>query len=187
MKRDEFEKELHENHKKSYQWALSICKNPELAEEILQESYLKALNSLDNFSSKSSFKTWLFSIIKNTSYDYFRKQSRRQELDEDFLRGEKKSKTASQERRFRQKGDKEAATYLLEQLSKREREVIELVIYQGLKIKEAAEVMGVSLGSASSYLKRAKKSLKGHVLKERQNPKGPSFEQTFTHHIKKSA
>lgn len=187
MSPEEFEKEVKKLHDNCYQWSLSICKQPELAEEVLQESYLKAFNSLESFNEDSSLKTWLFTIIRNTSYDLFRKTSRRNELDEDFLRGEKKASTALQERKLRAKGDREAAQYLLEKLSKREREVIELTVYQGLKIREAAEVMGVTLGSASSYLKRAKKSLKGEVLKERQNPKGPSFEKTYTLQIKKAA
>lgn len=187
MTPEEFEKELQAIHLKSFQWTLSLCSNETLAEEILQESYLKAFKAIDTFNGSASFKTWLFTIIRNTSFDYFRKNSRRSELDQDFLRGEKSSKTASQELRLRQKGDEKAAEYLLGKLSAREREILELTVYQGLKVKEAAEIMGVSLGSASSYLKRAKKNLKGEVLRERQCPKGPSFEQTYTYQIKKAS
>jgi RNA polymerase sigma-70 factor, ECF subfamily len=187
MTKEEFEANLSLYHKESYQWALRISKKPELAQEVLQESYLKAYNSLSSFAGNSNFRTWLYTIIKNTAYDYYRKQARRNELDEDFLRDEKKSKTASQERYLRHKADQEAALYLLDKLSKRESEVIELVIYQGLKIKEAAQIMGVTQSSASSYLKRAKQTLKGYILTERENSQAPSFEQTYTFMIKKSA
>lgn len=186
MKRSEFEKKLRDIHPNSFQWALNQCHfQTELAEEILQDSYLKALNNLDSFSEKSSFKTWLFTIIKNTAIDHFRKQNRRNELDHVAFQDIKSYKSATQEKRLRSKGNKEAATHLLSQLSKREKEVVELVMYQELSVTEAAEIMGVSRGSVNTYLKRAKENLKDKIEEGKNKSDIPNFEHSYTRNIKK--
>ena len=60
----ELEVRFKEHHDDCYAWALMCCNwQEEMAEEVLQESYLKALKSYDKFKENSSFKTWLFSII----------------------------------------------------------------------------------------------------------------------------
>ena len=188
MNKTDFENKLKEIHIQSYQWALSqVSYQKEIAEEILQEAYIKAFNNRESFKDKSSFKTWLYTIIKNTAIDHFRKQNRRNELNVVALKDAKNAKTATQEKRIRQKGDREAADHILSSLSKREKEVVELIMYQDLSPTEAAEIMGVSRGSVNTYLKRAKEALKNKIEKERKSPTGPSFEKTYTYNIKKIA
>ena len=51
-------------HKDCYGWALSCCsQNPQDAEDVLQNVYLKVLDERAKFNGKSSFRTWLFSVI----------------------------------------------------------------------------------------------------------------------------
>lgn len=186
MTNEEFEKELEELHEKSYCWALSLCHDPNLAEDILQDAYVKALNSLSQFKQNSSFKTWLFTIIRNTSYDNLKKVSNRKRIDEYSLKDEKMYHTSSQEMRLRKKKDNEVAQALILNLSRREKEVIELIVYQDLTLKEAAHIMGVTVGSVSSYLKRAKASLKGEILENKKSTNIPDFEKTYTYNLKKT-
>jgi RNA polymerase sigma-70 factor (ECF subfamily) len=188
MKREEFEKQLADNHIQSFQWTLAQTNyQREIAEEVLQDAYIKAFNNLNSFKGNSSFKTWLYAIIKNTAIDYFRKNNRRAELNVVALEDAKSSKTATQEKRLRAKGDQAAAEHILQSLSKREKEVVELIMYQDLSVTEAAEIMRVSRGSVNTYLKRAKEALKNKIQSERNSPSGPSFEKTYTYNIKKVA
>lgn len=66
---------LIEKHKGlAYTLALRISKNHEDAEEIAQDSFLKAYNSLNSFKQESKFSTWLYKIIYNTAISRFRKK-----------------------------------------------------------------------------------------------------------------
>lgn len=58
----------------AYTLALRIAKNHEDAEEIAQDSFLKAYNSLSSFKKESKFSTWLYKIIYNTAISRFRKK-----------------------------------------------------------------------------------------------------------------
>jgi len=52
--------------------ALSRINNPEVAKDLVQETFLAALTSLENFQQRSSVKTWLTSILRNKIVDYYR-------------------------------------------------------------------------------------------------------------------
>lgn len=58
-----------------YVWGL--CGDRVLAEEIAQETFFKALKSIDRFDGQGDIRPWLFAISKNTYYDHCRKQKRR--------------------------------------------------------------------------------------------------------------
>lgn len=70
---DEFEILYQKYFKDIYRYILSMCKDVHLAEEITQETFFKALKSLDNFKFKCSIKSWLFQIAKNTYYSHLKK------------------------------------------------------------------------------------------------------------------
>ncbi len=58
-----------------YKFVFSLCQNPELAEEITQEAFFKALKSIDSFKGNCKLSTWLCKIAKNTFYSYAKKQN----------------------------------------------------------------------------------------------------------------
>jgi RNA polymerase sigma-70 factor (ECF subfamily) len=63
-------------HQDLYQFVFYMVKDRDLAEDLVQEVYVRVLKSYQHFEGKSSEKTWLFSIAKNVSIDHFRKQKR---------------------------------------------------------------------------------------------------------------
>ena len=66
-------------HDASFAWALQCCgRDASLAEEVLQNAYLKILDGRARFAGRSSFKTWLLALIRNTAIDECRRVSRRQ-------------------------------------------------------------------------------------------------------------
>lgn len=185
MEQKNFESFLRENHSKSFAWALSLCfYDRALAEDILQESYLKAFKSLESFNEQSSLKTWLYKIIQNTTRDYLRVHKRRQELTSDFLDGQKVHKSDSKEYKVRAEADKKALLFYLDKLSKREKEVIELVYYQELSTDEAGEILGITRSSVNTYLKRAKESMHGKISDGYRQEGCPDIEKSITHLIK---
>ncbi|MCK5824663.1 MAG: sigma-70 family RNA polymerase sigma factor [Ichthyobacteriaceae bacterium] len=65
---------LHKYGDYLYSYAISRLKLPELAEDVLQETFLSAMKSKDNFKEKSNEKTWLTSILKRKIIDLYRKK-----------------------------------------------------------------------------------------------------------------
>ena len=63
-----------------YRYTLSKTSDHSLSEDLVQEAFLGALNSLENFKGESSEKTWLYSILKFKIADYYRKSSTKNEL-----------------------------------------------------------------------------------------------------------
>ncbi len=77
-------KQLVYKHKDvSLSLACSILKNATLAEDVLQEVFIKVFKKLKTFKFKSTFSTWLYRIVINTSYNELKKQQTNRVLDDD--------------------------------------------------------------------------------------------------------
>ena len=154
--------ELERHHQASYGWALSCCsRDCHQAETVLQNVYLKILEGKARFDGRSSFRTWLFAIIRKTAAD----ERRRNLLMR--LRLAKHGQGAAQNAPAERPDEMIYRTQIqamfrqaLAALPKRQQEVLELVFYHDLSLAEAAKVMGVSLGSARTHYDRAKKRLR---------------------------
>jgi RNA polymerase sigma factor (sigma-70 family) len=154
MELDELKAELEALHPASFRWALSCCRwNSQEAEDVLQNTYLKVLQGKARFDGKSTLKTWLFSVIRRTAAQQQRNTLFRSALLLRFL---------SEQSRNTPVGDgrltplKEA----LASLPARQRQVLELVFYQGMTIEQAAAILDVSLGTARTHYERGKKLLR---------------------------
>ena len=64
-----------------YRFSLSRTKDPSIAEELVQETFLAALKARKNFQGRSSARTWLIAILKHKIVDHIRKQVREQASD----------------------------------------------------------------------------------------------------------
>ncbi len=68
-----------------YKYVLAISRNPDVAEEITQETFFKALKGIDKFKGECKISVWLCQIAKNTYYSYCAKEKRRSEhIQEDI-------------------------------------------------------------------------------------------------------
>ena len=68
--------------KEIYKFIMSIALNHEVAEDIMQSTFLSAIKSIHTFKGHSSVKTWLFGIAKNEYYTYLRKNPRNLKLED---------------------------------------------------------------------------------------------------------
>ena len=150
------QRELSDLHPKSFGWALACCRYDRIeAEEVLQTSYLKVLSGRARFDQRSSFRTWLFGVIRLTALE----ARRRRFLRRLFLAKLERLELERAAPPDGTRGDPELLS-VLQRLARRQREVLELVFYQDLSIQEAAAVMRVSLGSARVHYERGKKNLR---------------------------
>jgi RNA polymerase sigma-70 factor (ECF subfamily) len=161
MEHSDWERELEQLHPDSWGWALACCgRDRELAEEVLQMTYLRILSGHARFGGGSSIKTWVFGVIRLTAVGELRRRSVWRERHTgqgsamqvaDVAKSADETGEAAEQR--------EALTAALADLSPRQREVLQLVFYHDMTIREAAGVMNTSLGSARTHYERGKKAL----------------------------
>ncbi|MCI0487972.1 MAG: RNA polymerase sigma factor [Blastocatellia bacterium] len=162
MNGSEMRERLEELHAASYGWAMSCCsRDRSEAEVVLQTVYLKVLEGKARFDGKSSFKTWLFSVIRRTAADRRRRKilSRLRLVGYDRKTEEIAGGERPDEAVYRSQLQ-EMFGRALADLPARQREVLQLVFYHDFTIAEAARVMCVSLGAARTHYERGKAKLR---------------------------
>lgn len=155
---------LEQVHTDAFGWAIACCRGDRTeAADLLQSVYLLVLEGKARFEGRSSFKTWLFSVIRRAGFRRrFLPAVALKKLGQAWLRP---GSQASSESDFARAELSEKVRKLLACLAGRQREVLHLVFYQEMTIEEAAAVMGVSVGSARTHYERGKKRL-GARLRE---------------------
>jgi len=150
-------------HEDSFGWALSCCGwNHADAEDVLQTTYLKVVSGRARFGGRSTFRTWLFGVIRQTAREH-RRRARSHRTGAERLRAEVEATTADRASPADPVVRSEEARRLLAalaELPEKQREVLHLVFYQDLSVSEAAEVMEVSVGTARVHYDRGKKRLR---------------------------
>jgi RNA polymerase sigma factor (sigma-70 family) len=162
------ERRLEELHPASTGWALSCCRwDREEAEEVLQMTYLKVLDGRARFADKSSFKTWLFGVIRRTAAERRRSRWLRSAAGLRWHNARPNpAPCPTPESLFGASETSRSLRAALQALPARQREVIHLVFYQELTIEEAARVLGISLGSARTHYHRGKAGLHTRLARE---------------------
>jgi RNA polymerase sigma factor (sigma-70 family) len=152
--------QLERVHAECFGWAMACCKRDrDDAEEVLQTVYLKVLDGHARYDGHSSFRTWLFGVIRRTAASQRRTAWVRGLLLErngDTVRPEV---LASPDAKVENDSRCETLRKALVHLAARQREVLYLVFYHDLTVDEAATVMGVSVGSARTHYARGKARL----------------------------
>src|SRR5262245_16932042 len=158
--------ELEKHHNESYGWARSCCVRSAVeAETVLQSTYLKILAGKARYDGRAAFKTWLFAVIRRTAAEERRRQLlSRLWLDRQAAQAPAAVAERPDEALYRAELQ-QIIRQALAELSRRQREVLQLVFYHDLSLAEAAEVMNVSLGSARTHYERGKQKLRGALKK----------------------
>ena len=154
--------ELAQIHPSSYGWALACCGwNHQEAEDVLQTSYLKAIDGRARFNGHSSTRTWFFAVVRKTALEQRRYRAVRHGALGRWLRGVPAPEpVATPETLSGQAEEHEHLRDMLGRLSSRQREVLHLVFYQDLTIEDAAHVLSISVGSARTHYQRGKVQLR---------------------------
>ena len=168
MSPKELEAWLERLHDESFGWALSCTSGDSArAGDVLQTAYVRVISGRAVFGGRSTFRTWLFGVIRRVALEEHRRMRREQQRTVVL---EHPSMHAIADERARP-DDYESARALhaaLAQLPARQREILHLVFYQDLSIAEAAEVTEISVGSARTHYERGKARLRA-ILEDRRN------------------
>jgi RNA polymerase sigma factor (sigma-70 family) len=155
--------ELARHHRAAFGWALACCRwDRSVAEDVLQTAYLKLVDGRAHFAGQAEFRTFLFGVIRRTASEARRRQAIRATLSLGVLGPTHSAASVQQDGLdpiLRDETSRQLAV-ALKQLSARQRDVLHLVFYQDLTIAAAAEVLGVSVGSARVHYERGKARLR---------------------------
>ncbi len=148
----------------AYNISLRIVKQPEDAEEITQDSFIKAYRSLRGFKGTSKFSTWLYRIVYNSSITHIRKKQREMPVDSESREMKNHSglidDDGSQNDEFLASALKKA----VDSLPADEQTMITLYYYENSRIEEIAKVMALSVSNVKVRLYRTRKKLHDQIL-----------------------
>jgi RNA polymerase sigma-70 factor (ECF subfamily) len=148
-----------------YAYAMALARNRAEAEDLVQETYLRAMNAFGRLRPDSNLKSWLFTILRNIRLNQVRRgleKSRIVEIDESAgARKQLEDKSAKDPLFLYLSKVKEAdVRAAIEKLPDPYREVIVLREFEELSYEEIAEVLGCPPGTVMSRLSRARDKLK---------------------------
>ncbi len=135
-------------------FAASLSGSVSLADDLVQDTLLRAWGNSDKFQMGTSLRAWLFTILRNTFYSHYRKRSR-EVPDSDGAYASTLSVHGNQESHLDLADFRKA----LATLPAEQREVLTMIGASGLSYEEAAEICGVAIGTIKSRLNRARTKL----------------------------
>ncbi|MGL4819581.1 MAG: RNA polymerase sigma factor [Bacilli bacterium] len=151
----------HEYKLDVYRYLMSLTHHPTLSEDLMSETFLRALKGIASFRGEADVRTWLFSIARRTWYEHLRKQKKEVSLDEltnIYL-------SESLETHVFHQTLAERVMVLLEEVDERAKAIV-LQRINGYSYYEIATVHGISEGSARIIDFRTKKRVKEQLQKE---------------------
>ncbi len=165
-KRREFDRLSAELRPDLYRYAFWLCREAALAEDLVQETLLRAWRSADSLRQPDSVKQWLLTILRRENARHYERK-RLETTDIDDLSPSQQAMLASSE--SHEVDDMRKALFCL---SDEYREPLVLQVLMGYSTAEIAEMMDLKQGAVLTRLSRARKTLKSQFAKEQSKVSG---------------
>jgi RNA polymerase sigma-70 factor (ECF subfamily) len=143
-----------------YNFAHWLTHNREEAEDLVQETYLKALKGFASFQQGTNFRAWIYRILRNTFLTSRSGLSVKMTVPLDHEEDVIGKRTDTPEAVFLARADQEMVRSALDALPVPFREVIVLCDMEEMSYQEIAEIVGIPIGTVMSRLSRARKSMR---------------------------
>jgi RNA polymerase sigma factor (sigma-70 family) len=164
MDRRQLQKILEDMHRDAYLWSRQCCNyDDEMARDVLQAVYLKIFEDRARYNEKSSFRTWLFSVIRYTAIDSLKERHihAHHALEDNMA--------VCTEDTLEEEMDYKA---LLQRLPEKQAQVLLLAFYHDMTLEAISTVMEIGLGTVRTHYERGKKQLKELIEKTKLQDHG---------------
>lgn len=139
--------------------AFSYVKDVEIAKDMVQNSFIKCYKNMESFQYDAHIKTWLYRITINECKDYLKSWNYKMVQVKSFIHETAKSIIPSTEKTVIDKYNNEKIKDTIFSLPKIYREVVYLYYYNSLTTEDIAKVLGISVNTVKTRLRRAKQRL----------------------------
>ncbi len=148
-----------------YSAALRLTRNPADAEDLVQETYLRAYRGFGSFRPGTNLRAWMYRILTNTFINAYRKRQREPQtvpdegIDEWYLYDRLASAESSAENEVLERIPDEDVRAALDALPEGFRMAVLLADVEGFSYREIAEILGIPIGTVMSRLHRGRRAL----------------------------
>ncbi|UMZ74440.1 RNA polymerase sigma factor [Natranaerofaba carboxydovora] len=161
---DAFERLFMQFSDKAYRTAFLIIRNEKIAEDAVQEAFIKCFNRIHQLKDPDAFQTWLYRTLVRTCWDLVKKEKKYVPLDEGNIQVSKKVSDVDV---FL---TRDIIRKSMGKLKPSHRTALVLYYFNGLTTKEMSQVLGCSTAGAKTRLHRARKKLAYLLKNEGVNP-----------------
>lgn len=164
MKHTDFNMVYEQHAEFVYRFLLRLCGDAHLAEDLMQDTFVKAMQNVDSFDNRCKFTTWLCQIAKNTYYDNLRKKKNHslEELPEELESGQ-----SFEEKIMDDEAAKEIRK-LIHRLPETYKEVFLLRFYGELSFREIGEIFEKTEGWGRVTYLRGREMLKTYLTEREE-------------------
>lgn len=171
--KDIFEDIYDKYHHDLYKFVFYMVKDKQVTEDLVQDIYIKVLNSYEKFRGDSSEKTWLFSIARHITIDYFRAQKSKRNRIYEFFDWTNKSSSLIDKQPLPdeiaiQNEDIKNAYYYMDRCTPDQKSVLILRYIHSFSIKETSETLGFSESKVKTTQHRGLKVLKNFIYSDEE-------------------
>src|SRR4051794_15106553 len=149
-------------------FAMSLTHNLDAADDLVQDTILRAWKNIDRFEVGTNLNAWLFTILRNGFYSQHRKK--RREVEDPDGSYAARLRTAPEQTAT---CDVQDMLRALARLSPEHREALLLIVAEGLSYEDAAQVCGIAVGTIKSRVNRARERLARLLAVEATEDLGP--------------
>ncbi len=166
--------EIYENyHQDIYRFVFYMVKDKQLCDDLVQDIYIKILQSLSTFRGESSQKTWLLSIARHVVIDYFRSQRSKRNYILDFFNWSEKGESIQDHLplpdEIVMKNEEISKIYhYLDKCTPDQKSVLILRFIQSLSIQETADILKFSISKVKTTQHRGLKIIRKHLLEDEE-------------------
>jgi len=170
-KQDDFNDEIIPHLDALYNFGLRLTSDPNDAEDLVQDTIVKAYRFFDSYEKGTNAKAWLFRILKNSYINNYRKKSKKpQEVDYDevasfyeSIRAERTETSDMEDKMFRELIDDDISN-ALDEIPEDFRTVVLLCDVEDFTYEEIANMLDVPIGTIRSRLHRGRNLLKAQLM-----------------------
>jgi RNA polymerase sigma-70 factor, ECF subfamily len=182
-RQEAFEALLKKSYQQAYSLALRLTGNPSEAEDLVQESFVRAFRFFHRYDDSLPFTNWLYRIMSNAHIDSVRRKGRLRlsSLEQPTPTGlsttEVPDESAAPDRDLWNRSMGERMQAGLGSMTPEFRTAVLLADVEGMAYEEIAEVMGTSVGTVRSRIHRGRKQLRTYLMRRFPQTYGGAYDE----------